>query len=209
MGQLPVHCLKWTFVPHFKSTNDWEDDIYESMSVRFITEVQRGQIQRTWISENFYGVANFYSSNKPPQFCTNNCDQFIHVRVPCDTWHLVIASSSTDLFNKSTIFSQQIHRRCLFALHRCCCVSRIWSFSSGIVFCKELAAWTWNVCQHRFGMQQCMICQAHPSAVYHDQPALQYQHLPTVAMSMSWCHGAKEMPLRTPWNSWWHGWIAC
>ena len=85
MGQLPVHCLKWTFVPHFKSTNDWEDDIYESMSVRFITEVQRGQIQRTWISENFYGVANFYSSNKPPQFCTNNCDQFIHVRVPCDT----------------------------------------------------------------------------------------------------------------------------
>ena len=53
------------------------------------------------------------------------------------------------------------------------------------VFCKELAAWTWHVCQHRFGMQQCLICQALCIISQH------YQHLPTVAMSMS-CTAPKK-----------------
>lgn len=91
---------------------------------------------------------------------------------------------------KHHFFQQQIHRRCLFPLHRCCCVSRIWSFSSGMSFAKELAAWTWHIVKRWSTQIWNAAVYDLPSAVYH-QPALQYQHLPTVAMSMS-CTAPKK-----------------
>ena len=209
MGQLPVHCLKWTFVPHFKSTNEWENDIYESMSVRFITVSQKSNMVRfreLRYQRIFMELLIFYSNNKPPQFCaltivTNSYMSECHV-IP-DIWLLrlpqLICSTKAPFFRNKLI--DDVYLLCTDVVasagfdpfRQACLLQR-----TGSMDVKRLSTQIWNAAVYDL-----------PSAVYHDQPALQYQHLPTVAMSMSWCHGAKEMPLRTPWNSWWHGWIAC
>ena len=185
---------------------EWHLWVYECKIHHSVTEVQHGQIQRTSISENFYGVANFYSNNKPPQFCaltivTNSYMSECHV-IP-DIWLLrlpqLICSTKAPFFRNKLI--DDVYLLCTDVVasagfdpfRQACLLQR-----TGSMDVKRLSTQIWNAAVYDL-----------PSAVYHDQPALQYQHLPTVAMSMSWCHGAKEMPLRTPWNSWWHGWIAC